>query len=193
MADAKNNKAVSIANAYGALNRALVEKANAEHVRVAQANFDAGRSQIEAARDQKVSELSGVFRTHIASIQANAAFRGVGGGSLNALVGSSTAEAEVARRVIDINANNAIGAEAAQATVPIDDPALAQLEGTFRGLGIGGDFVSALDSMPETTTHSTSWVHTGVGWQAVDSVTHEKQNFDLIGQFPELDKFLKGG
>lgn len=193
MADANNNKAVGIAKAYGELNRALTERANSERIRVAQANFSASRNQIEAARAQKVSELSEVFSNHIASVQANAAYRGVGGGSIHALVGAATAEAEVARRVIDINANNAVGAEAAQATVPIDDPVLSQLEGTFKGLGIGGDFVNSLDQLPETSSHTTQWVKTGLGYQAVDVVTHDKQNVDITSQFPELDAFLKGG
>jgi hypothetical protein len=190
--DSKNNKAVEIGKAYGALTRALTEQANAERIRVAQANFNASRTQIEAQRNQRSADLSRTFQKHIGAVQANAAFRGVGGGSVAALIGEVTAEGEVARRNIDINANNAIGAEAAQAVVPIEDPALAQLEGTFRGLGIGSDFVEALDQLEPTRGTRTDWVRTGIGWQAVRRTTETPQNFDLRQMYPELDDFLRG-
>ncbi len=193
MADAKNNKAVQIGRAYGALTRRLTEQANAERVRIAQANFDATRTQIGQRRNEQVAELSGVFQKHIGSVVANAAFRGVGGGSVSALVGASTAEAEVARRNIDINANNMVGAAAAEATVPIEDPVLSELEGTFRGLGIGGDFVEALARLPSEKTESVDWIQTGLGYQAVKTTRETPASFDLQSQFPELTAFLDGG
>lgn len=187
-----NETAVRIAQAYGSLTRALVERQNAERVRIAQVNFDASRQQITAAKDQKVAELAGVFQQHIGTVRANAAYRGVGGGSVAALIGSAAAEGEVARRNIDINANNQIGSAASQAIVPLDDPMMSQFQGFFQGLGIGSDFSTALASMPSTRVNQTTWVNTSLGWQALNSSHEVPQSFDLGSQFPELDSFLKG-
>lgn len=187
-----SSTAISIARSYGALTRALVERQNAERIRAAQANFDTTRKQIDAAREQKVAELSGIFQNHIDTIRANAAYRGIGGGSVAALETSTSAQAEVARRNVDINANNAIGSAASQAIVPIEDPQLAQLEGTFRGLSIGGDFAAALANLPSTTQNYTEWVWTSIGWQAVNKTREIPGSFNLANQFPELNQFLGG-
>lgn len=192
MADSTNSKAIPIAKAYGALTRALAERGNAERIRVAQANFDTTRTQIVEQKSQRASELSAVFQNHIATIQANAAFRGIGGGSPTALITSEGAKAEVARRNIDINANNAIGSAAAQASVQIEDPNLAEIEGTFKGLSIGSDFTRALDSLPARRSLETEWVNTGLGYQAVQRTRETPQTVDLREMFPELDRFLRG-
>lgn len=192
MADGVNGQAVQIARAYGSLTRALAERGNAERIRIAQANFDTARQQITAQRNQRAAELAGVFQQHIGTVRANAAYRGVGGGSVAALETAASAQAEVARRNIDINANNQIGAEASQALVPIEDPTLAQIEGTFQGLRIGGDFVTALAQLPSNRTRITEWVNTGLGYQPVYSYRETPGSFNLRGQFPELEQFLRG-
>ena len=193
MAEGADKKAVKIASAYGSLTRALTERTNAERIRIAQANFDVERKQVTAQKDQRASELAGIFQNHVGTVQANAAYRGVGGGSVAAIVGATSAEAEVARRNIDINANNAIGAAAAQAMVPIDDPVLSQLQGTFQGLDIGSNFVESLASLPSQHTSTTYWVNTSLGHQAVRINQETPGTFNLRDQFPELDAFLREG
>lgn len=187
-----NDTALGIARAYGSLTRALVERQNSERIRIAQANFDASRQQITAAKDQKVAELAGVFQQHLGTIRANAAYRGVGGGSVAALLGSASADGEVARRNIDINANNQIGSEASQAIVPLDDPIMSQFQGFFQGLGIGSDFAQALASMPSSRVNDTTWINTSLGWQAWNTSREVPQTFNLGESFPELDAFLRG-
>lgn len=193
MADKEAQQAIRIARGYGQLSRALAEQANAERIRIAQGNFDASRRQIEAQGAERASELSRVFQRHTATVTANAAYRGVGGGSVAALVGSATAEAEIARRNIEINVNNAVGAEAAQASVPIEDPVLAELEGTFRGLQIGSEFVESLARLEPEQSQSTQWVKTGAGWQQVIRTRERPGEFSLLESFPELDQFLREG
>lgn len=187
-----NSTATAIARSYGALTRALAERQNAERIRIAQANFDTTRSQINDQKRQKASELAGIFQSHIGTVRANAAYRGVGGGSVLALETGASAQAEVARRNIDINANNAIGAAAAQSLVPLEDPQLAQLEGTFRGLSMGSEFAAALASLPSSTQRYVEWVQTGLGWQAVNRTREVPAYFNLGEQFPELHAFLRG-
>lgn len=192
MAEPENGQAIKIARSYGTLTRALTERSNAERIRIAQANFDAGRTQVNAQRDQRASELAGVFQQHIGTIRANAAYRGVGGGSVAALEGAASAQAVVARRNIDINANNEIGSAASQAIVPVDDTILSELQGTFQGLGIGSDFVTSLAQLPSVRGSHTQWVRTGAGYQEVRFNTESPATVNLRGQFPELDAFLRG-
>lgn len=188
-----NQTAINIARAYGSLARAIAERQNAERSRVAQANFDATRNQINAQKAEKAAELSRVFRKHTASIRANAAYRGIGGGTVAALEGSASAEAEILRRNIEINANNAIGAAAAEANIPMEDPLLSQLEGTFQGLRLGMEFVNALALLPSQTVRNSTWVQTGAGWQQWYNYSQQPQYVNFTNLFPELNTFLNGG
>lgn len=188
-----DDKVMGIARAYGKVQRALAERSNAERIRLAQANFNTGRAQIEAAAGQEVSELSSIFRKHIGSIQSSAAVRGVGGASIQSLESSATAEAIRARTNIEINANNQIGSLASQSQVQIEDPALAEFSGVFQGLGIGSDFLTALQNLPENRRTRTEWVRgPSGGYQAIQITESSAQNFDIRSQFPELDAFLEG-
>lgn len=181
-------KALQIGRAYGALTRALVERTNQERLRIAQRNFDAGRKQIGDQAHARSAELAGVFQKHVGQMQANAAFRGVGqSGSTAALLQASTSEAEIARRNIEINANNATGALAAAAQVEVEDEQLAEMEGTFRGLGIGSDFTAAVANLPSTRTRTSQWVQTGLGWQELYSYNEQPGSIDLGSMFPEFD------
>jgi hypothetical protein len=180
-------KSMQIARAYGALTRAIVAQSNAERIKVAQGNFDTGRRQIDAQAAERSAELSGVFQQHVGQLRSNAAFRGVGqGGSSSALERAAGAQAEVARRNIETNANNAIGALAAQSQIATEDEQLAELQGTFQGLSIGGDFVQALASLPSNTTQTSQWVNTGLGWQQVYTNHETPGSMDLSEMFPEL-------
>jgi hypothetical protein len=192
MAEARHEQATNIAKAYGAVSRALAEQANAERIRIAQANFDANRLQVEEQAAQKSSELARTFQQHVGMARANAAWRGVGGGSVTAQERAMDAEAEVARRNIDINATNMIGALAAGSLVPIEDPILAQIEGTFEGIMIGAEFVSALEALEPDFRTQTTYVQTGLGYQPIQSMTSTPQQFNLADQFPELTAFLQG-
>lgn len=186
-------KALEIARAYGTLTRKLVERSNAERLRVAQGNFDAGRDQLTEQAREKSAELAGVFQKHLGQLGANAAYRGIGAsGSAAALAGSAAAEAGVARRNIEINANNSIGALAAQTQITTEDAQLAQLEGTFKGLSIGSSFTEALASLPDQHNQSTSWVQTGLGWQAVPTTTTTPGSLDIKDLFPEFSSILGG-
>lgn len=185
-------KAVQIARSYGSLTRTLVERANAERLRVAQGNFDAGRTQISAQSRERSAELAGVFQRHVGQLKANAIYRGVGSaGSSAALVGASMAEAEVARRNIEINANNAVGALAAASQIETEDEALAEIEGAFRGLAIGGNFVEALASLAPVRTETSSWVNTGLGWQQLHNVNESPGRFDIRDIFPEFNELME--
>lgn len=181
-------KALQIGRAYGALTRAIAQQSNAERLRIAEQNFRTGRSQIDAQRAERTAELSRVFQRHVGQLQANAAYRGVGqAGSTAALVGASVAEAAVARRNIEINANNAIASLGAQSQPVLEDEQLAEMEGTFRGLSIGSDFAAAVASLPSTTKKSSKWVQTGLGWQELYSFEQVPGSLDLSKMFPEFN------
>jgi hypothetical protein len=186
------DKAVQIARAYGQLTRAITERSNAERLRIAQGNYDATKAQIDAQAQQRASELSGVFQQHVGQLQANAAFRGVGaGGSTAALLASAGVEASVARKVIEINANNATGALAASSQIETEDAQLAQIQGTFQGLSIGNDFVSALASLPSSTVRQTNWVQTGLGWQPWYTYNEVPGQFNIENLFPDMGSLLE--
>lgn len=192
MAEARHEQAATIARAYGSVTRALAEQSNAERIRVAQANFDANRNQVEEQAQQQAAQLGKIFQQHVGMTRANAAYRGVGGGSVVAIERAADAEAEVARRSIDINATNMIGALAANSLVPVEDPILAQIQGTFEGLQIGADFVAALEALEPDYRMTTNFIHTDLGYQPFQTKTAVPQQFDLGEQFPELTSFLRG-
>lgn len=186
-------RALEIARSYGVLQRKLVERSNAERLRVAQGNFNAGRQQITDQVAERSAQLSSVFQKHMGQLSANAAYRGVGSaGSTAALAGTASVEAGVDRRNIEINANNSIGSLAAQTQITTEDAQLAQLEGTFKGLSIGSSFNEALASLPDKHSQSTSWVQTGLGWQAVNTTNTTPGSFDIKDVFPEFSSILGG-
>jgi len=185
LSDQNMGVVMDIAKSYGEFQRDIVETQNEELVKTAQKNYDVAEQQIEDAAAEQSYQLSLQYQKARGAALAMAAYRGVSEPTAEAQAESY--QAARARRSIEINAANSIAAAAAQAQVQLQDPNLAQFQGTMEGLRLGSSLAEAQANMPYNTVYHTEYVQTGIGWQPITTATRVQDTIDLSGLLEGLN------
>ena len=185
MSDQNMGVVMDIAKSYGEFQRDIVETQNEELVKTAQKNYDVAEQQIEDAAAEQSYQLSLQYQKARGAALAMAAYRGVSEPTAEAQ--SESYQAARARRSIEINAANSIASAAAQAQVQLQDPNLAQFQGTMEGLRLGSSLAEAQANMPYNTVYNTEYVETGIGWQPITTATRVQDQIDLSGLLEGLN------
>lgn len=185
MSDQNMGVVMDIAKSYGEFQRDIVETQNEELVKTAQKNYDVAEQQIEDAAAEQSYQLSLQYQKARGAALAMAAYRGVSEPTAEAQAESY--QAARARRSIEINAANSIASAAAQAQVQLQDPNLAQFQGTMEGLRLGSSLAEAQANMPYNTVYNTEYVETGIGWQPITTATRVQDEIDLSGLLEGLN------
>tara|TARA_R100001463_G_scaffold63620_1_gene116693 strand:+ start:148 stop:732 length:585 start_codon:yes stop_codon:yes gene_type:complete len=185
LSDQNMGVVMDIAKSYGEFQRDIVETQNEELVKTAQKNYDVAEQQIEDAAAEQSYQLSLQYQKARGAALAMAAYRGVSEPTAEAQAESY--QAARARRSIEINAANSIASAAAQAQVQLQDPNLAQFQGTMEGLRLGSSLAEAQANMPYNTVYNTEYVETGIGWQPITTATRVQDEIDLSGLLEGLN------
>lgn len=185
MSDQNMGVVMDIAKSYGEFQRDVALSQNEELVKTAQKNYDVAEQQIEDAAAEQSYQLSLEYQKARGAALAMAAYRGVAEPS--AELQAESYQSARARRSIEINAANSIAAAAAQAQVQLQDPNLAQFQGTMEGLRLGSSLAEAQANMPYNTVYRTELVETGLGYQTIQVAHRVQETIDLSNLLEELN------
>lgn len=156
-----------VATAFGTMASRATAAANAERLRVAEGNINAGTNQIELEERASRSQVSRALAQHQGSLAAARAFRGGGAlGTGSAASDAATAAAADQAAIIEANAAAKEVALIAANRPQLDDPVLAGIQGGVQGLNIGTQIATALLNEAEVS-QSQSSVAIGSGPQGI--------------------------
>ena len=150
----ESSKVAGVAQAFAELSARATASANAERLRIAGANIEAGTSQLELQARVQRRTIARAYAQHQGSAAASAAFRGSSSTDAPNFVAANQAAESAA--IVSANRIIAEAVLTAQQQVTLDDPFLAGIQGAIQGIDIGTSIVSSLLESAETVTTQTS-------------------------------------
>ncbi len=148
------SKVAGVAQAFAELSAKATASANAERLRIAEGNIQAGVSQLELQEKVQRRAIARAYAQHQGAAAASAAFRGTTSTDAPNFVAANQAAESAA--IVSANRVSQEAVLRAQQQVILDDPFLAGIQGAIQGIDIGTSIVSSLIESAETVTRQTS-------------------------------------
>lgn len=183
MANPFSGNIAAVARAFAMLSERAVRASNAERLRIAKGNIEAGTAQIRLEETTQRRAISRAFALHQGRIAAAATYKG--GGAATATERSAATAASEAVSIVTANASAKEEALNAREQVILEDPFLARLKGGLQGQQIASSIAASLASMAEIQEqHSFRTVRSGAGGAPTFPVMEE-----LISTIANIEGF----